>query len=462
MGRHLSLLIRRASLLALLLATGLSMVCGLAALSAAAAGSGGGLSAEPKPAELRVAMYVSSHYQGIEKVIGRFTQKTGIKVVFETSPQGEPYYKKVSSSLLAGQATPDVLFFNDGMLSEFAGSGWLEPLDQFLANKELADPTYDINDFLPVLLQAGRLAGPDGKRQLYGLPNEVSSFYLWYRTDLITNPPQTWDEYLEVAKKFTQSVNPNSPTKYGTVLEGAANTAVKEWLMWLWSFGGDLFDQQLKVTFNSPQAKKSLAANFDLLLKYKVVPPGVIKYGHPDITNALKTSLVPMALKWTSGYRDITDPTKSPVGNKLAVSLVPGVRQANGPIKRVPFVQQWMWGVNANSKYKKHAFKFVEHWTSKEGLKAWGPETGGVTPGRKSILNDKTYFAENPYYPLHAETLALARGVPNNFKEWSQVHDAILGPALNEAVAGQKPYDQALDEAARSTEKLLRDAGYYK
>jgi multiple sugar transport system substrate-binding protein len=81
----------------------------------------------------------------------------------------------------------------------------------------------------------------------YGVPTDLSLHFLYYRTDLIDelladpeaqakyttiaqerlgldlapkNPDEwTWDDFAATALYFTQSINPDSPTRYGTVLQ---------------------------------------------------------------------------------------------------------------------------------------------------------------------------------------------------------------------------------------------------
>ncbi len=52
-------------------------------------------------------------------------------------------------------------------------------------------------------------------KEWYMFPTDISSESLVYRTDLFDKKPETWDELVEMAKKFTRSINPDSPTEYG-------------------------------------------------------------------------------------------------------------------------------------------------------------------------------------------------------------------------------------------------------
>ena len=56
------------------------------------------------------------------------------------------------------------------------------------------------------------------KARSYGLPTDVSTWLFHYNTKFLdeTQVPETYDEYLELAKQFTKKYNPDSPTEYGT------------------------------------------------------------------------------------------------------------------------------------------------------------------------------------------------------------------------------------------------------
>ena len=61
-------------------------------------------------------------------------------------------------------------------IGNFAENGWIEPIETFTSNPELADPDLDLDDFFPLVLNA--FGGWNGT--IYGLPFDNYSGLLFY------------------------------------------------------------------------------------------------------------------------------------------------------------------------------------------------------------------------------------------------------------------------------------------
>ena len=82
--------------------------------------------------------------------------------------------------LNAGASDPDILQLDAIWTPEFAAAGWILPLERF---------TPDTPAFFPATIEANRWAG-----HLYALPWFVDVGMLYWRTDLMDEPPATFDE----------------------------------------------------------------------------------------------------------------------------------------------------------------------------------------------------------------------------------------------------------------------------
>src|ERR1700757_681303 len=79
----------------------------------------------------------------------------------------------------------DVMSLDVVWTAEFAEAGWALPLSDDPAGLAEADA---IVDTLP-----GPLATARWKHQFYGAPVTTNTELLWYRTDLVDQPPANWD-----------------------------------------------------------------------------------------------------------------------------------------------------------------------------------------------------------------------------------------------------------------------------
>lgn len=137
--------------------------------------------------------------------------------------------------------------------------------------------------------------------QQYGVPTDLSLHFMYYREDLIDallsdadaaqaygdiseeylgqrlepKAPDdwTWDDYAATALYFTQSINPDSPTRYGTILQ--MQNLLFNMMVWqstARSFGGDWMDAEGNVTIDSEAYRRGLEL-YKMLYDAGATPP---------------------------------------------------------------------------------------------------------------------------------------------------------------------------------------------
>ncbi len=160
----------------------------------------------------------------IRAVAKAYTAKTGNPVeLMEAGRTG--FYQAMQTQLIGGSDKFDLAQANDVDIAYLAEAGVIDPIDKYVRAKLIT-----LKDYPFVYRYKGKI---------YALPFDVSTLFLYYRSDLIPNPPQTWDEYLEVARKWTKSLNPQSPTLYGAGLTALAGSEQpKMFYSIMWSKGG--------------------------------------------------------------------------------------------------------------------------------------------------------------------------------------------------------------------------------
>ena len=395
---------------------------------------------EPAPASqpssscgrpVKVIMMTGQDQEGWQELADQYKQETGKEVVVEGQGRGE-YHAALPTQLLGGATSFDIAHVIDTWIPEFAESGVLEPLDKWVD----ATPGYDTEDLLPVGVYSGKR---------YAIPVDYSHFYLYYRSDLIDNPPQTWDEVYEVARQFSQSTNPSSPTKYGITGDYITGEVLPQtWLNLLWPMDGDIVDASGNVTVDSDQAVQAASVLYQWA-KEGLVPPNLAQIGWNDQIDQFVNGQAAMILPgWNAAYIFLPD-AKGPYSDKWEATLVPGVKQADGSVKRVIYVQSWSFAMNAASPCKEEAAQFLMWGTSSEGLKAFGA-TGKGMPSRRSALSDPELQKQRPDFALAVETFPYVRYAPQ-ITYWSKVFQA-LDVALADILNLRAEPKVALDEAA--------------
>ena len=146
---------------------------------------------------LVVGMNQHPYTDSLLPLINEFEASTGISVKVETYPEGE-YMEKRAGDVSSGAGKFDVLML-DQVVTQYARSGWLEPLDAYFNNPALVDlADYDMDDLLVGLRRFGTVDG-----QIYGIPVNGDAESLYYRQELFDQHgltvPATMDELYETA-----------------------------------------------------------------------------------------------------------------------------------------------------------------------------------------------------------------------------------------------------------------------
>jgi multiple sugar transport system substrate-binding protein len=401
----------------------------------------------PPPEPITVAVWVTDA-PAVRKAAEAYEQETGGQVIVEEIAR-EPLREKEVTALMAKTGAYDVLWVPSEWIAELAEGGFLHPLDELMADANLPQP--DQADWA----SPGAVESYKYKGKLYGFPVSMDTQFLYYRTDLIEKPPETWDEYLEVAKELT------TDDMYGTALFGKLPESIAwDFMAYFWSFGGVLFDETFHPQVNSPEGVEALTYFVDLLLKHEVVPPGVPTYEYPEVLAAFQQGTIAMCIQWNAAYGDFASEEKSPlIYDKFAVTPLPGYTMPDGSVNRKVGGHVWGFVADANSKNIEGAYRFLVYLTGKEGLKYFPTDGASINVNSKAVLTDPAMVEAHPEFPLLNEVLKDMQLWPNA----TVTHDLILALSTeaSAALAGTKTPQQAMDDANAAIDELMKSAGYY-
>ena len=138
---------------------------------------------------------------------------------------------------IAGDIAPDVLYVNFRQSDTYIQQEFLYPLDEYVKKLSKEELKVIPKKLWPIIKRKGP---PDGKVHIYAWPTQPLVRALFYRRDLFQQvglpdrAPKNWDELMKFARKLT---DPEKGT-YGIFMSLSEQTAW-EWMMYLWSAGGD-------------------------------------------------------------------------------------------------------------------------------------------------------------------------------------------------------------------------------
>ena len=316
------------------------------------------------------------------------------KVVKEGDP-GNEFYQAVASG-----TAPDLVNCSFTMMDSYITSGILEPFNQY------TDEWYEWGNFTKEYVD---MFTKDGK--VYGVPNQVAPMLFGYNKALfeeagIKEPPKTWDEAVEVAKKI------NDPDNQ---VAGYATLAA-EWTEWffqyyVWQAGGDLTkeneDGTAELTFTDPAVIK--AAEYYQKLKSEGVLQSDLTLKFSDLVTNFglgKIGMMPFAGDWVSEAI-----TKGIDPDDIGLCLPPA-----GPSgKQTTAIGGDCWVINAKADQAKKdaAWEYIKYYTGKdyrasyyENLATKGAPNPVIIPRDDMSITDFYEFPEE-----YKEVLESAKSV---------------------------------------------------
>ncbi len=381
-----------------------------------------------------------------EVILPEFEHATGIRTEWVEADFSGWFQKALNDGQTKAGAF-DIYVMDDLWVPRFAGAGYLANLDELGFQTD--------QDFVPSALDLGYWPPKTGLRQpgidrkarsvLYSLPLISDCQLFFYRNDIYKNgAPSSWDDVLQMARQHSDP----SRRQYGWVTRGVkGNPIMNSFFVLLHDFGGDIFGENWKVVFNSPQAVDALEFYLNLL---RYAPPGVAEFDSDQEGATLLQGNAFAATIWTGWCPQTDDPTKSRVVCKINFDVPPK------KVNRVAKLGLFMAGIAASAPHKTEALEFLK-WFSSPSSQLRFARAGG-TPFRTSAFKDEEARKKSRW--LDAILRALTLGVPSpRTSDWSKVED-ILGTELNKALLERGNAKKHLDAGAAEATGFLKSAGY--
>ncbi|MDO5035175.1 MAG: sugar ABC transporter substrate-binding protein [Actinomycetaceae bacterium] len=420
------------------------LVAGITALSLGLAGCGAGGGATDSESNELTVLVESGGRSELTPIKDAYEAETGNKITFVELPY-DSLYDRVNTELSAGSASYDVAALDAIWLSAFAPG--LTPLDDLI--------TEDVqSDLFPALIDEAQI---DGK--FIGAPVWTNAQVLFYRTDLFSDPeqqaafeaefgreltpPATWEEYMEVAKFFTQDTDGDgSFDLYGTDVKGAVET---EWLALILQAGAKdmVLDADGNVTINDEFHKAALDA-YIAPVEAGIAPAGAAQTDWATAQNAFNQGQLAMTRFWAHAYTQI--PADSPAAGNVGVVPMPA---GPGGFGAVPGA--WYLTIPQATGKQELAKEFIAYALEHNEL---GLDTELGLAATVSALEGAS--AERPNIAGLMEALDAEGTQPRPATaKWQQIVDSVLIPMLQEASAGGADTTALLDRAAEQVEEIM-------
>ena len=284
--------------------------------------------------------------------------------------------------LAANDSSIDILAMDVDWTAEFATAKWLKPVPASLAAQ----------------IKSEDLAGPvqtaTWQNKLWAIPINSNTELLWYRKDLVPNPPKTWTAMIADADKLAAQGKPHYIEEQGAQYEGLTvwfNSMVN-------SAGGQILAANNKVVLGSSALKaaeimKELATSkgADPSLNVSMEGPGQVAF-----QNGTAAFMINYPFVWSA-----TQAGNPKVFKDMGYAYFP---QVSPGIPPKVSIGGYNLGISAFSKHPNLAFQAVQCLTqdknqSRDAIK------GGLAPVAASIYDQPAFEKAYPFHQLIKQQL---------------------------------------------------------
>ncbi|MFY1637408.1 ABC transporter substrate-binding protein [Solwaraspora sp. WMMB335] len=405
-------------------------------LASTACGSGDTASDSDNPYEgvtLRFLRHAGYDADLMQERLADFTAETGIEVEMDTVPYSDLHNKQVLE--LSGGGSYDVTAVPDFWLGEYQAAGWLAPLDDYLADDELYDPDFDIDGIPEPLLEANRVDG-----QLLALPWKFNTLIMFYRSDLIEQPPADWDGWLAAA----EAASGDGVSGVGLSLAPASFTEVFMDLVVL--NGGQVFtDDNSAAAFNSPEGVEALEFLRELT---GVSPQGYLNRTYDD--NAALMAQGATATDLLVPFQaSVVEGEDSQVAGDIGYATLP---PASAGGQSTGKLNTWALAVTAGSANPEAAYLLAQYLMSPD-LVEWMTTSaeGAIVPARSALLT--SLQEQYPSFATAEQAAQTAWSYPK-LPNISSIEN-LIATELQRVLAEGSDAQAGLDAAATAVDREL-------
>jgi multiple sugar transport system substrate-binding protein len=326
--------------------------------------------------------------------------------------------------LAAGDPSIDLMSMDVIWTAEFAEAEWILPFPDDVRSR----------------IEEGTLEGPlqtaSYKDELYGAPANSNTQLLWYRKDLVQDPPTTWDALIEEAvqqKKFFE-------------VQGSAYEGYTVWFnSLLEAAGGKVLSSPDEASLEEEPLRKALEI-ISKLAKSPAADPSIANIKEDQARLAFEGGDAIFQVNYPFVYASAKDAEDKSVLENMGWAPYPSVEEGK-PGK--PPIGGFNWGVGAHTEHPDEAFAAAECMRDERNQRAFATK-GGLPPTLESLYDDKEFKKVYPFGDLIRKSLEdpAVRPATPVYADVSLTIFTALSP----------PAGFNVDEAADTLQQAVQDA----
>ncbi|MET9791326.1 extracellular solute-binding protein [Streptomyces canus] len=429
------------------------------ALAASALTACGGSGSDPDTVKVSFkqstdnSIHVMDDYLAdIKKQFEKANPGKKVELVPIKAPDSE-YYTKLQQMLRSAKTAPDLVYEDTFLINSDITSGYLKPLDAYLAKWP------DWNRFIDAAKAAAK--AEDGKT--YGVPDGTDTRGLWYDKGIFAKAglpadwqPKTWDEVLDAARTIKRRVPDVTPLNVYTGKPAGEAAAMQGFEMLLYGTEDRLYDDSAKKWIAGSQGFADALSFVETVYREKL-GPDVSTALDPNIQTIVRGDLLPkgklginldgswLPQDWLPG----SGHEWPEWSRELGLAYMP-TQHGQAPGK-VSMSGGWTWAVPAKAANPDLAFDFIRTMQTKANAQKWYVANSGISV-REDVAADPAYAKAQPGIKFFTDLVASTHYRPA-YPAYPKVSTAI-----QEAMEGVTTGDTSVEEAVRNYDDSLKEA----
>lgn len=400
--------------------------------------------------EIRV---MDTYLADIKKQFEKANPGKKVKLVPIKAPDAE-YYTKLQQMLRSPKTAPDLVYEDTFLINSDITSGYLKPLDPYLAKWK------DWDQFIDTAKTAAKAA--DGKT--YGVPDGTDTRGLWFSRSIFEKAglpadwqPKNWDEILDAARTIKKKVPGVTPLNVYTGKPVGEAASMQGFEMLAYGTGEDpLYDPEARKWVTGSKGFKDSLAFVETVFKEKL-GPDVSDALDPNFPTRVRGELLPedklginldgswLPQDWGEGAgHEWPEWSK-----KLGLAHMP--TQAGQAPGKVSMSGGWTWAIPSKADNPDLAFTFIETMQTKANAKKWYVANSGIAV-REDVAADPSYVKAQPGIEFFTDLVASTHYRPA-YPAYPKVSTAI-----QEAMESVTTGDASVADAARGYDEEVESA----
>lgn len=362
-------------------------------------------------------------------------QHPNIKIEFQEMPSdsGDQHDQYVTA-FSADSAEIDVFDADVIWPAEFAQADYALELDRFIEEDDI-----DMDEYFPGPVEAGNFKGKQ-----WAMPKFIDAGVLFYRTDIVEDPPETWDELIDSAT----DLQGEEGTDFGYLMqanqyEGLVTNAIE----FIGGYGGAVLDEDENVVVDSPETVTAIE-KMQEIVDSDFVPDNILNFTEIETESSFIEGEAVYARNWPYLQASSNDEEKSEVAGNVDFTTIPA-----GDDTSASALGGWMAMINKNTEHPQEAWEFVKFMTGEEGQKITAIE-GGSAPTLADLYDDEEVQEGGVLFSDPDFVDVLENAIPRPVSSIYPKISDILQIELSKALTG----DISAEEAAKNMQEKMEKA----